>query len=152
LHLLLDHVPVNARPRRELIAGVIGTDARFNGNHLVTTVTVWSQAAIDGIKNGKKRQLSCAYQYTPPDMTPGDWRGQSCDGVMRNLTGTHVALVESGRGGLDCAIVLDNMEDPVKNVLQLHQVPDPNADADPLRAALGVKIREAGKLWEEWTR
>ena len=48
-------------------------------------------------------ELSLAYFYAP-DMTPGTWQGQPYDGVMRQIMGNHLALVEEGRAGHDVAV------------------------------------------------
>jgi uncharacterized protein len=110
LPLLSDHAPLGAKHRPELVIGAIGSGCRFDGDgFLRAPVTVWTRSAIDGIVNGKRRELSCAYQYKPPQMTPGTFRGRRYDGVMRDLIGSHVALVDFGRAGPSCGITL-NME------------------------------------------
>ena len=53
------------------------------------------------------KELSAGYSYTP-DMTPGEFEGKAYDGVMRNLSGNHVALVERGRIGAD-AVISDSL-------------------------------------------
>jgi hypothetical protein len=37
-------------------------------------------------------------------MKPGVYQGQHYDGIMTNLRGNHVALVENGRAGADCVV------------------------------------------------
>ena len=49
------------------------------------------------------RELSLSYFYDP-DMTPGEWNGTPYDGVMRNIRGNHLALVDKGRAGRDVAV------------------------------------------------
>jgi hypothetical protein len=62
----------------------------------VATITVWDRRAIDAIESGDQRELSCGYSYRPI-MRPGIFAGKRYDGVMRDIVGNHVALVESGR-------------------------------------------------------
>jgi hypothetical protein len=108
LPLLSEHVSTSMLEHpTQLICGAIG-NVRFDGQKLVAPVTVWTRAGIDGIKSGKKRQLSCGWRFAL-DMTPGWFRGQRYDGVMKNLTGHHVALCQRARVP-GCGITL-NMED-----------------------------------------
>lgn len=103
--LLIKHVPVNADDHRpHLVVGALGTDAEFDRPYLYNSLVSWAKDAIDGIDNGKQKQLSASYHYDA-DMTPGVTPdGQSYDGVMRNIRGNHVALVREGRAGPDVAV------------------------------------------------
>ena len=104
LPLMSRHVAVSASdPREGDVAGSTGTDARFEHPYLRNSLVVWRQADIDKIESEDKCELSCAYRYDP-DMTPGVYEGQSYDGVMRNIRGNHVALVEAGRAGPDVMV------------------------------------------------
>jgi hypothetical protein len=104
LPLLSKHVPLSAGNHPpELIVGTTGSDAQFVDPYLHCTLTIWTQQAIDAIVSGSRRELSCSYHYDP-EMTPGSFRGDHFDGVMRNIRGYHVAIVEKGRAGHDVAI------------------------------------------------
>ena len=48
-------------------------------------------------------ELSSAYHYTA-DMTAGEYEGKHYDGVMRDIVGNHVALVDVGRAGRDVVV------------------------------------------------
>ncbi len=99
LPLLSKHVPVTVeKPPKELIVGSTGTDAVFDEPFLRNSLVVWDAVAIAGINTDQQRQLSSAYSYDA-DMTPGNYGGVKYDGVMRNIKGNHVALVEEGRAG-----------------------------------------------------
>jgi len=110
--LLIEHVPVSAddhKPNKTV--GSTGTDAVFDGTYLRNSLVVWSRDAIDAIENGQQKELSCAYRYTP-DMTPGTYKGEAYDGVMRDISANHVALVKEGRAGPD-VMVGDSMYEAV---------------------------------------
>lgn len=101
LPILSRHVPVSAEsPRQELIVGAIGSDVEFNEPYLDADVCIWDASAIAGIETDTVREFSCAYQYTAV-MTPGEYHGQRYDGIMTEIRGNHLALVESGRAGSD---------------------------------------------------
>jgi hypothetical protein len=102
---LLDrHIPVTAEaPSQQFVVGSTGTDARFDEPFLRNSMVVWTATAIAGINTNQQRELSCAYSYDA-DMTPGVYEGKAYDGIMRNIKGNHVALVEVGRAGPDVVV------------------------------------------------
>lgn len=102
LQLLMLHTPVNAAdPKTEVTVGTIGSDVAFNAPYLTASIAVWTAEAIKLIESKQQAQLSCSYRYRA-DMTPGHTpEGVAYDGVMRDIMGNHVALVEHGRAGPD---------------------------------------------------
>jgi hypothetical protein len=80
----------------DIVIGSTGTNARFDGENLTNDLTIWPQYATKAIEDGRKKSLSCGYGYIA-DMTPGTYNGQLYDGVMRNIKGNHVALVDAPR-------------------------------------------------------
>lgn len=108
LPVLSEHVPVTVEsPRPDLVVGAIGSDVEFNAPYLDADLSVWDAAAIAGIETGQVRELSCAYRYVPV-MTPGEYEGQPYDGVMTEIRGNHLALVEVGRAGSDVVVADSN--------------------------------------------
>lgn len=102
--VLCRHVPVTADDHQpELVVGSTGTDAEFSDPHLKNSLVVWEAGAIAGIETGQQRELSAAYRYDA-DMVAGEVDGTPYDGVMRNIRGNHVALVEVGRAGSDVVV------------------------------------------------
>ena len=111
VQLLIKHTPVRAEePRRDLTVGSIGTDIEIDGNDVYASLRVFDKEAIVLIESGKLQELSAGYAYVA-DMTPGEFNGIPYDGVMRNIHGNHVALVERGRIG-PAAVVADHL--PIK--------------------------------------
>lgn len=114
LRLMSRHVAVSANdPQEKLVAGSTGTDARFEPPYLVNSLVIWRQEDIDDVESREKCELSCGYYYDA-DMTPGTYQGLRYDGVMRNIRGNHVALVEAGRAGPDVLV-----HDSKENVMPL---------------------------------
>lgn len=134
LPLLSRHVPVSAADHQpDLVVGATGTDAVYEAPYLKNSLVIWEAGAIAGIRTGQQAELSCAYHYTA-DMTPGVYDGVQFDGVMRNLIGNHVALVESGRAGPDVIAADSN---PFYGVTQMKL----SRTAIAALAALGAVIR-----------
>lgn len=94
--LMIKHIAQTAaEPRKEYIGGSIH-NVRFEGKYLRGDLLVWDGHAIDLIQADILPDLSCSYRYDPV-MEPGNVNGSKFDGVMRNIQGNHVALVDDGR-------------------------------------------------------
>lgn len=111
LPVLSKHVEVTAADHRpDLLIGTTGSEARFEHPYLRNSLAVWTQEAIDDVESERKKELSSAYRYRA-DMTSGTSpEGEDYDGVMRDIIGNHVALVEEGRAGPD-VVVGDSTEE-----------------------------------------
>jgi len=108
LPILAEHIPVSAEaPQQELVIGSTGTDAAFALPYLQNSAVIWVQDAIDDIEAEIKKEWSCGYYYRA-EMTPGNFNGLRFDGIMRDIVGNHVALVDEGRAGPD-VVVGDSM-------------------------------------------
>lgn len=120
-------------PPREYRVGVTHSNASFESPYLDNGLSIWDNSAIAGIETDEQKELSSSYQYVA-DMTPGKTPdGVQYDGVMREIVGNHVALVETGRAGAD-VVVGDSL--PLE--LQ-HMKLTPQAVA--VRAALGAYLK-----------
>ncbi|HHZ7075511.1 TPA: DUF2213 domain-containing protein [Morganella morganii] len=134
--LLIRHVPVDSdEPQKEDTIGTIGSDITFENGILYGDLCVWDGYAIDLIESEKMKELSAGYGYTP-DMTPGEYEGQHYDGVMRNIFGNHVALVERGRIGRD-AIISDHQTVDLETEMKLKKGALPEVAAQ-IKKALGM--------------
>ena len=104
LPILSRHIPVSAAaPQKDSVCGSTGTDAVFNAPYLDNSLVIWDAEMIAAIESQDQAQLSSAYRYRP-DMTPGVYEGVPYDGIMRDIVGNHVALVETGRAGSDVVV------------------------------------------------
>jgi hypothetical protein len=104
LPLLKGHAPTSAdQPKKHLVVGAMGTDANWAAPYVTNSMVVWDATAIAGIETEEQREISAGYRYTA-DMTPGTFQGERYDGVMRNIAGNHVALVDRGRAGPDVVV------------------------------------------------
>lgn len=108
LPILKEHVPVTVdSPQPDLVIGSIGSDVTFNAPYLDADLCFWDANAIAGIDADAVKELSCAYRYVPV-MTPGTYEGDAYDGVMTQIQGNHLALVEIGRAGSDVVVADHN--------------------------------------------
>lgn len=78
---------------------------RREADKIVADLLVTDVAAIEQIQRGI-RQISVGYEARL-DFTPGVWLGQPYDAIQRDIQPNHVALVDRGRAGPECALRLD---------------------------------------------
>lgn len=120
-------------PPRMYRVGTTHSGAAFIHPFLQNGLSVWDNSAIAGIETEEQKELSSSYQYRA-DMTPGEAPdGEAFDGVMRDIVGNHVALVETGRAGAD-VVVGDSLPQEFK-----HMKLDRKGVA--IRAALGAYLK-----------
>lgn len=102
-------------PHQSLWVGTVGACA-FEAPYLVTRpLRIITAEGKRLVESDKQRQLSAGYRYDA-DMTAGVTpEGVPYDGIMRNIRGNHVALVEEGRAGPDVHVA---DERPLKMRLQ----------------------------------
>lgn len=97
--ILSEHVPISADAHpKELVIGCTGDSCAWEDPFLTNSTTFWPSENIRDIDSRRVEELSPAYQYRA-DMTPGNFRGLPYDGIMRDIIGNHLALVENGRQG-----------------------------------------------------
>ena len=141
LQLLERHTPVSSEePEKESTVGSIGTVVEMDGDNVYSSLRVYDQNAIDLIESEKLNQLSAGYAYTA-DMTGGEWNGEHYDGVMRNIHGNHVALVERGRIGKD-AIIADEMPNEIEEFLMSKKIALKKGSLSKLQEQLGMDSTE----------
>ena len=141
LQLLERHTPVSSEePEKDSTVGSIGTVVEMDGDNVYSSLRVYDQNAIDLIESEKLNQLSAGYAYTA-DMTGGEWNGEHYDGVMRNIHGNHVALVERGRIGPD-AIIADEMPNEIEEFLMSKKIALKKGSLSKLQEQLGMDSAE----------
>lgn len=101
-------VDVDNVPKEDII-GSLGDSAEFEDGFLKNSLIVYDQKYIDRIENGKQKELSCGYRYTPVRQS-GEFEGQHYDFIMTDIVGNHIALVKEGRAGHD-VVVADSKPD-----------------------------------------
>lgn len=119
LPILKEHVPVTVdAPQPDLVIGAIGSDVSFEAPYLDADLCFWDAPSIAGIDSGKLKELSCAYRYVPL-MQSGEFNGEAYDGVMTEIKGNHLALVEKGRAGPDVVAADSDPFSPKENTMKM---------------------------------
>lgn len=136
--LMIKHTAQTAEdPKKEYIGGSVHS-ITFDGKHLRGDLLVMDGYAIDLIESDTLSDLSCGYRYDPV-MRAGEIDGSKYDGVMRNIQGNHVALVDDGRANgahvADHALFNPQAPDPSMQGDSNMALPEQNAPAAPAPAA-----------------
>ena len=121
-------------PPKEAIVGSTGERSEFDGTYLKNSLVIWDLDSILGVETEKQKEISSSYRWRP-DMTPGEYEGETYDGVMRDIVCNHVAIVPSGRAGPD-VFVYDSKPIGIKLMSKLEQfwaylLPKLASDANP---------------------
>ncbi|MBS0918381.1 DUF2213 domain-containing protein [Providencia rettgeri] len=121
-------------PPKEAIVGSTGERSEFDGTYLKNSLVIWDLDSILGVETEKQKEISSSYRWRP-DMTPGEYEGETYDGVMRDIVCNHVAIVPSGRAGPD-VFVYDSKPIGIKLMSKLEKfwaylLPKLASDADP---------------------
>lgn len=106
-------VDIDNVPSKDIV-GSLGDNCTFDGTYLTNSLIVYDRSEIKNIQNGRKKELSCGYRYTPVRQS-GVFDGQPYDFIMTDIVGNHVALVKAGRAGHDVAVadeIPSELEEP----------------------------------------
>ena len=90
--------PVSLDNVSALSVGMSSNDATFDGLNNFVTVTVTDPKAIQAIKNGEVKAISCGYKCNVVD-NAGVWQGSKHEQEQRDIVYNHIALVREGRAG-----------------------------------------------------
>lgn len=88
---------------KDVQVGHVGTDVRRDGDFIRATITITDAKTIIAILAGKK-ELSCGYTAELVDAA-GEQDGKNFHAVQTNIRGNHLAIVDVGRAGPDCALI-----------------------------------------------
>lgn len=98
---------VSSSNYRDLSVGHLSGEARQDGEYLEGNLVIQDEHTISLVEQGERGEVSLGYTcaYDPsPGKTPS---GERYDGVQRDITYNHVALVQRGRAGRKVALRLD---------------------------------------------
>ena len=79
-------------------------------------VTFFDKKTINDMVHKKKRELSLGYTCYL-DEKPGEWNGQKYDVIQRDIRYNHLSIVDRGRAGASCRVLLDSQSEEIKKQL-----------------------------------
>jgi uncharacterized protein len=109
LPVTLEHPPELLTPDtcREYQRGHTGSNVEYRTPFAYGVVTITDADAIKAIEDGDAREVSVGYRVKF-DATPGYTpEGERYDGIQREISGNHVAIVRKGRAGPEVRLHMD---------------------------------------------
>ncbi len=105
--------------------GHAGNNVRRDGDFMVASITITDADLIERIRKGKQ-ELSCGYWATVI-ADEGEADGLSYRGKHTNIRGNHVAVVDRGRAGPECRLLVDGSEIFASSPTPAPETPAPTA-------------------------
>ena len=102
-----DHPPelLTADNAKQYAVGAVSEQVRPDGDKLRASLMITDARTIEAVQAGKV-ELSCGYTADVV-AEAGTWNGQRYDARQTNIRGNHVAIVDAGRAGPECALRMD---------------------------------------------
>lgn len=110
LPVTLEHPPELLTPETctQYQRGFSGSHVEYRSPFATGFVTITDRDAIDAVKRGDAREVSVGYRVKF-DATPGvSPDGERYDGVQREISGNHIAIVRKGRAGPEVRLHMDS--------------------------------------------
>lgn len=102
-----DHPPelLTADNAKRYAVGAVSEQVQPDGDKLRASLMITDAKTIEEVQSGKV-ELSCGYTADVV-AEAGTWNGQRYDARQTNIRGNHVAIVDVGRAGPECALRMD---------------------------------------------
>ncbi len=100
---------VNPENAKELAVGFAGEEIKPDGDFVTAKLTITDAAAIEGLKEGSRKEISLGYTCEVED-SPGVHNGEHYDAIQRNIVVNHIALGPKGwgRAGPEVSVKTDS--------------------------------------------
>ena len=110
--ITLEHPPVllDSTNTKDYQVGFSGMEVVYDNGFVRAVMTVTDKDAIEKIMRGDAKEVSAGYrvQYDP---TPGVTdSGENYDGIQKDISGNHIAVVRRGRAGPQVKLHLDRLD------------------------------------------
>jgi hypothetical protein len=107
---IIDNEEVNPENFQKLVRGVVQNVRPLQENgigYLIADLLLMDAEAIRAVKEKELDEVSCGYESDYEQTAEGEGR-------QLNIKGNHLALVEAGRCGSECAITFDHLPTTIK--------------------------------------
>ena len=110
--ITMEHPPVllDSENTKNHSIGFTGTEVVYDNGFVRAVMTITDQEVIEKVMRGDVREVSAGYRVAY-DPTPGVTdSGEHYDGIQKEISGNHVAIVRRGRGGPEVKLHLDRQD------------------------------------------
>jgi hypothetical protein len=110
--ITLEHPPVllDSANTKDYQVGFSGTEVVYDDGFVRAVMTITDKDAIERIMRGDAKEVSAGYRVNY-DATPGVTdSGEHYDGIQKEISGNHIAVVRRGRAGPQVKLHLDRLD------------------------------------------
>jgi hypothetical protein len=110
--ITLEHPPVllDSANTKDYQIGFSGTEVVYDNGFVRAVMTITDQEAIERIMRGDAKEVSAGYRVNY-EATPGVTdSGENYDGIQKEISGNHIAVVRRGRAGPQVKLHLDRLD------------------------------------------
>jgi uncharacterized protein len=110
--ITLEHPPVllDSANTKDYQIGFSGTEVVYDDGFVRAVMTITDQEAIERIMRGDAKEVSAGYRVNY-EATPGVTdSGENYDGIQKEISGNHIAVVRRGRAGPQVKLHLDRLD------------------------------------------
>jgi len=110
--ITMEHPPVllDSENTKDYQIGFTGSEIVYDNGFVRAVMTVTDRDTIDRVVRGDVREVSAGYRVNY-DPTPGVTdSGEHYDGIQKDISGNHVAIVRRGRAGPQVKLHLDRQD------------------------------------------
>jgi uncharacterized protein len=110
--ITLEHPPVllDSANTKDYQIGFSGTEVVYDNGFVRAVMTITDKEAIERIMRGDAKEVSAGYRVNyeaMPGVTDG---GENYDGIQKEISGNHIAVVRRGRAGPQVKLHLDRLD------------------------------------------
>jgi hypothetical protein len=110
--ITLEHPPVllDSANTKDYQVGFSGTEVVYDNGFVRAVMTITDKEAIERIMRGDAKEVSAGYRVNyeaMPGVTDG---GENYDGIQKEISGNHIAVVRRGRAGPQVKLHLDRLD------------------------------------------
>jgi len=110
--ITLEHPPVllDSANTKDYQIGFSGTEVVYDNGFVRAVMTITDQDAIDRIMRGDAKEVSAGYRVNYEANAGVTDSGENYDGIQKEISGNHIAVVRRGRAGPQVKLHLDRLD------------------------------------------
>ena len=110
--ITLEHPPVllDSANTKDYQIGFSGTEVVYDNGFVRAVMTITDQDAIERIMRGDVKEVSAGYRVNYEANAGVTDSGENYDGIQKEISGNHIAVVRRGRAGPQVKLHLDRLD------------------------------------------
>ena len=110
--ITLEHPPVllDSANTKDYQIGFSGTEVVYDNGFVRAVITITDQDAIERIMRGDAKEVSAGYRVNYEANAGVTDSGENYDGIQKEISGNHIAVVRRGRAGPQVKLHLDRLD------------------------------------------